>query len=213
MKTLVAIPCMDTMPTPAVKSLFYLDKGEDVSLSFLPGTLIYDGRNFLSLIAIQEKFDRVMWLDSDMTFPRDTIKRMHAHFDADPDVHMVTGLYTTRRPPVGPTIFSQVEAPLRDKDGNVIKRVHQYKDYPENAFFPVQGCGFGCVMTSVRLLLDVWENYDDAFTPLPWVGEDLSFCKKVTDLGYTIWCDSSIACGHIGQIEYTKDMIFRGDEA
>ena len=58
MKTLIAIPCMDTMPTGFVQSLLYLEKGADVSVCFKANSLVYDSRNLLSLSAIEEKFDR-----------------------------------------------------------------------------------------------------------------------------------------------------------
>ena len=69
MKTLIAIPCMDTIPVGFMQSILYLNKPEGTSVCFRPNSLIYDSRNILSLTAIQEGYDRVLWVDSDMMFP------------------------------------------------------------------------------------------------------------------------------------------------
>ena len=207
MKTLIAVPTMDMIHYQFFESFIHLKKGEDASVFLMPNTLIYDARNIISLIAMQKNFDRVMWMDSDMTFPQDTILKLAKHMDDDPECKMVTGLYVRRKIPVTPTIYSTLQEPGRDENDKVIKRVNPYIDYPRDAFFPIKACGFGCVMTSVDLIREVWNTYSDAFTPFSWCGEDLSFCKRVNDLGYTIWCDSSIRCGHVGTMIFTDDMI------
>ena len=49
-------------------------------------------------------------------------------------------------------------------------------------------------------------HYGTCFSPLPNLGEDLAFCKRVTGLGYQIWCDPAVVCGHIGHITiYPED--------
>ena len=209
MKTLIAIPCMDTMPTGFVESLLYLEKGQDVAVCFKANSLVYDSRNLLSLSAIEEGFDRVMWFDSDMMFTKDTMKILMQDMD-NLGVEMVTGVYFKRRPPYSPVIFDELDEPGVNADGKPIAHVHNYEDYPMNAIFPVKGCGFGCVLTSTKLLKEVWDKFGPAFSPYPWAGEDISFCHRVNQLGHTIYCDSNIACGHIGPFVYTEQMMKRG---
>lgn len=205
MKTLIAIPCMDTMPTGFVQSLLYLEKGEDVSVCFKANSLVYDSRNLLSLSAIQENFDRVMWFDSDMMFTKDTMKILMRDMD-EYNVDMVTGLYFKRRKPFTPVIFSELDEPGVDDDGKPVAHVHEYVGYPENTVFPVRGCGFGCVLMTTKLLKDIWDHFGPAFSPYPWAGEDISFCHRVNQLGYTILCDSNVSCGHIGTYVFTENF-------
>lgn len=200
MKTLIAIPCMDTLPVGFVQSLIYMHKGDNPTVYLKPNTLIYDSRNILSLCAIENNYDNVLWLDSDMMFPPDILQRLESH-----NMPMVTGLYVRRRDPVKPVIYATLEEPIRNADGKLEKNVHHYDDYPRNSFFPVAGCGFGCVLTSVELLKAVWNRFGPAFSPYPWVGEDLSFCHRVNQLGYQIYCDSTISCGHVGTHIYTEE--------
>ena len=211
MRTLIAIPCMDTMPVGFVQSLMYLEKGEGVSVCFKANSLVYDSRNLLSLTAIQEGFDRIMWLDSDMMFQTDTLKRLQADLNRPNGGDMVTGMYVKRRYPILPVVYDELDEPTMDDKGNVIKRIHEYVDYPKNSIFPIKGCGFGCCLMNVSMMKDVWDHFGPAFTPYPWAGEDISFCHRVNQLGYQIYCDSNIQCGHIGKFVYSGENLGRGD--
>lgn len=207
MKTLIAVPCMDTLPYQFVQSILYMHKGDDPTVYLKPNSLIYDSRNLISLAAIENHFDNVLWIDSDVIVPKDTLLKLEAY-----NMDMVTGLYVRRGEPVRPVIYDTLEEPERDETGRLKERVHPYIDYPKNSFFPVKGCGFGCVLTSVKLLKDVWDHFGPAFSPYPWAGEDISFCHRVNQLGYQIFCDSSISCGHVGSFVYTEQLLVRGDE-
>ena len=66
MKTLIATPCMDMLPVGFVQSLIYMHKGDNPSVYLRPNSLIYDSRNLISLYAIENGFDNVMWLASDI---------------------------------------------------------------------------------------------------------------------------------------------------
>lgn len=212
MKTLIAIPCMDTVPVGFMLSLLHLEKGSDVSVYAPMNSLVYDSRNLICLNAIENNYDRVMWFDSDMMFTPATMRMLHEDLDEPIGAvrkHMVTGLYFKRRPPYTPVIFDQLDEPAENADGKLVARVHQQEKYPHDTLFTVDGCGMGCCMTSVKLLKDVWDKFGPAFTPYPWAGEDISFCHRVNKLGYQIWCDSRITCGHIGQYVYTEENCTR----
>ena len=205
MKTLIAIPCMDTVPYQFTQSMLYLKKGDNISVLMKPNSLVYDSRNLISLTAIENDFDRVMWFDSDMVFGPDTLQRLHQSMDRI-SCEMITGVYVKRHdgPPV-PVLYSVLEEPARTPDGYLAKQITPYMDYPDNEIFPVAGCGFGCCLTSVKLLKAVWDKFGPAFNPYSWGGEDISFCYRVNQLGYQIYCDSGVTCGHIGTKIYTAE--------
>ena len=208
MKTLIAIPCMDTMPLGFVQSLLHLRKGENVSVAFHANSLVYDSRNLLSLTAIEHGFDRVMWFDSDMMFTPETLQILQDDM-SDLECDMVTGLYFKRKKHSMPVIYSELELPGTDDNGMPVKHITEYTDYPRDRTFPVRGCGFGCVLTSVKLLKEVWDKYGPAFAPFPWAGEDIAFCYRVNQLGHQIYCDSRVTCGHIGTFVFTEDYYNR----
>lgn len=208
MKTMIAIPCMDMVHTEFARSLLDLRKPEGTRACFKQDSLIYDSRNLLTITAIENGFDRILWLDSDMTFPPDTLERLSA--DMDKGYDLVTAVYVKRHFPIQPVLYSTVTAPTLD--GSVIKNnVVQFDNVPDDAIIPIEGCGFGCVMTSVSFLKRLWDEHGPIFSPFPWAGEDISFCLRAKLSGGRMVCDTSIRCGHIGMLTYTTDMIRRNN--
>lgn len=188
MKTLIAVPCMDQVAAPFAQSLATLKTVGDCVYDFNIGSLIYDARNRLTMDAIQCGADFILWLDSDMIIPQDAMTKLMKHMEDGKDI--VSGLYFRRRAPFTPVLYSRIERGFHE----------DLKEYPEDATFEVAGCGFGCVMTRVDAMQDALLNSHDLFTPFEGYGEDLSFCLRAKDNGYKIWCDSTIKCGHIGQV-------------
>jgi hypothetical protein len=65
----------------------------------------------------------------------------------------------------------------------------------------IGGCGFGCVLVKSEVLSKVGYpqfEYHVALDHNNTFSEDVDFCKKVIDKDFTIWCDKTILCGHIG---------------
>lgn len=217
MKILIAVPCMDTVPVPFTESMLNLAKPEGTKACFKSGSLIYDSRNLLAFTAIENHFDYIMWFDSDMTFSPDILIRMLDDVQQT-HAHMVTGLYFKRTYPSTPVIFQNVQPPSPNEHGQMQINIKPYTDYPRDRIFPVEGCGFGCVLTSVPLVKAVIDKFGPAFTPILWAGEDISFCYRVNQLAQEdpafsnpIMCDSRIKCGHVGQYIFTEDPLKRGD--
>lgn len=206
MKILIAIPCMDTVQVGFAESLLNITKPEGTRVCFKPNSLIYDSRNLISLTAMENDFDRVLWIDSDMIVPPDILTTLSRDMD-ELNAEMVTGLYVTRHAPVKPVIYDHLEEPGRDETGNLTSRLSTMHDYPANDVFRIAACGFGCVMTSTKLLRQVWNKFGPAFAPFPWCGEDIAFCYRVQQLGIPIYCDSRVSCGHIGTAVYTDALL------
>lgn len=202
MKTLIGIPAMDFVSTSFMTCLTGLQPVGDTSLHVVQSSLIYDARNDIALRAVNEGYDRILWLDSDVTFPADLLERMSARMDEG--YEFVSGLYFTRKEPIKPVIFQRVE--LTEKDGKGVPVSDNFTDYPRNDVFRIAGCGFGCVMMTVDLVKRIFEAHGAAFSPLPGFGEDLSFCIRAHNVGAKMYCDSSIKLGHIGQSIITESV-------
>ena len=202
MRTLIGIPAMDFVSTSFMSCLTGLQPVGDTSLHVVQSSLIYDARNDIALRAVNEGYDRILWLDSDVTFPADLLERMSARMDEG--YEFISGLYFTRKEPIKPLIFQRVE--LTKKDGKGIPVSDNFADYPRNDVFRIAGCGFGCVMMTVDLVRRIFEAHGAPFAPLPGFGEDLSFCIRVNAVGTAMYCDSSIKLGHIGQSIITESV-------
>lgn len=190
MKTLIAVPSMDQVAAPFAQSLATLNKEGECMVSFIIGSLIYEARNDFVKQALSANVDYVLWLDSDMIFPPDTLQKMLRHMEDGKDI--VTGLYFRRRAPFTPVLFSKLDLEHGTWEG--------CDDYPTDGLFEVDGCGFGCVMVRKTVFMDMYLNYQTWFNPEYGCGEDLAFCRRAKQLGYKIWVDPSIQCGHVGQV-------------
>ena len=205
MKTLIAIPCMDMVQTEFVRSLVGMRTTGQVQYAFSQASLVYDGRNMLASMAIDGGWDRVLWLDSDMSFRADLFEKLSA--DLDEGRSCVSGLYFSRKRPVRPIIYREVGL---DRSGaEPIPRAQNYEDWPKGQIFPIAACGFGAVMMKTEMLRKVRERFKLPFSPVLGFGEDLSFCMRCTELGETIWCDSRIRLGHVGVSLFDEALYFK----
>ena len=198
MKTMIAVPCMDSVQTEFCQSLCNMRRPGSYTHAFHSCSLIYQARNQLGQLAVTEKTDFVLWLDSDVIFP-DTLM-----IDLMEDLKgrdIVTAIYHMRRPPYMPVIWSKLRMGLtaEERESEVVI------EYPEDELFEVEGCGFGAVMMRTEVLKTVLDKYNNLFEPISGYGEDLSFCLRARGCGYKIWCDPRIQVGHKAGTIVTKE--------
>lgn len=210
MKTLIAVPCMDMMPTPFVRSLLFLRKGDEDRVILSSGSLVYTSRNQLLEKAIGYGFDRILWLDSDMDVPTFTMDLLHEDVDAGHEI--VSGLYFGRRAPYKPIVYK--ECGIKDvEDGKKLPYAATYADYPKDTLFQCEAFGFGCVMMTVDAAKKVCDKFGHLpFMPVAGFGEDLSFCIRAREAGIDLWCDSRLQCGHVGYKTFGADDFVGGDD-
>lgn len=196
MRTMVAVPCMDTVQTFFFKSCLELNPVDEMRFFITSATLIYDARNRLAESAVREGFDRVLWLDSDMTFAPDTMERLSARLDEGRE--FVSGLYVRRKDPYTPVVFSEIG--IKDINGGRYPVAETADIQPD--IFEVAGAGLGVCMMTVDLIKRIGEKFGLPFSPILGFGEDLSFCMRAAQLGVKMYCDPAIVAGHIGYREY-----------
>lgn len=198
MRTLIAVPCMDTVPAHFAQSLVMMDKVGDCALAMQMGSLVYDSRNALAREAINRGTDYVLWLDSDMVFAPDLLTRLFKTMEAT-GADILTGVYYRRQPPYTPVLYDRL-----DWDGEKII-VEKTEDVGEGVH-EVAGCGFGCVLMRSDVLLGTLAATGAWFSPYRGIGEDLAFCMRAREAGYKILCDPSITLGHVGNTIITKQF-------
>jgi len=193
MKTMVAIPCMDTVQAEFAQSLVRMKPVGEVQYAFLTCSLIYKSRNDLADLAVKAGADFVLWLDSDVVFPSTLLVDLMADIDGR---DMVTGIYHMRRPPFKPVIWKKLKMGLIPQDNES----EDWDDYPKDGLFEIDGCGFGCVLMRTDILQPIVDRYHDLFAPLPGYGEDLSFCIRAKSLGFRMFADPKIQIAHKGAL-------------
>lgn len=191
MKLLIAIPCMDTIPTAFMRSLVRLENklrkdGVDFDVSIEGGTLVYIARERLAGSAVNKHYSHVLWLDSDMVFEPDLLdKLMLSGHD------FVTGIACGRRKPFVSCVFKTLEMQKLALFG--------WDEMPQEAF-EVAGCGFACVLQTTDTIKRVFCQYGTAFSPIRQYGEDLSFCLRAGELGIKMYAEPRAELGHMGHI-------------
>ena len=193
-RLLIAVPSGDYMHTEFVKSLTKLLRkldrdGVDYELAIESGSLVYLARDKLACRAINEGFDYVLWLDSDMVFTEDLLEDLQ--FSGE---DFVTGIAVGRRPNYCSCLFEDIEP-------EHITRIETWPREP----FQVAACGFACVLILTEILRGVFMTNKTCFLPTNDYGEDVAFCKRATDLGFKIWAEPAVKVGHVGHITIYPD--------
>ena len=157
-----------------------------------PDRMKFDAaRNVIVKAALETDADGVFWCDSDVILhPVDA--RGQATGAADVVTRLVrqqkdfvTGVLCQRQAPYYPLIarFNRERATFDWIVG-----------MPKDVLAPVDGCGFGCVITSTRLLRalsDPWFAFEK-------FSEDFDFCLKAAAAGFQLYADTGVLCTHLG---------------
>ena len=82
-KILIAVPCHDMVHAEFNRCMMELERPEGIEIGYaqITGTLVYTARTLIANKAVELGFDRVLWVDSDMTPPADTLIRLNADMD------------------------------------------------------------------------------------------------------------------------------------
>ncbi|MGB3830884.1 MAG: hypothetical protein WA975_03360 [Mesorhizobium sp.] len=163
----------------------FVGKGQaEIIELFDLGTLLPDMRNTLARKSIELGATHILWLDSDMIFPEDTIERLYQHGKP-----IVAASYSQRKEPA---------KPVAAKDG-----VWVYTEEGSSGIEKVDFVGMGCMLVETA----VYEAMDEPWHCLGWneakgtiVGEDVYFCRKAAQVGAETWIDHDLSkeIGHIG---------------
>lgn len=184
-KILIAIPTARYIEADTFKSIYDLEipEGHETTFQTFYGYRIDQVRNLISDWVVRG-FDYLFAVDHDVTFAPDTLKKMLSH-----NVDVVSGIYRQRIPEQKIEIYDLNQQRMR------------MEDLAGKPLVQIGGCGFGCALVKKEVMIKVgypqFEYYpalDHNYT----ISEDNDFCKKVTNAGFSIWCDPTILCGHIG---------------
>ena len=142
---------------------------------------VADNRNRIFAI-LKEKKEDLLMIDSDMVFTPEDVRKIEEHL-ATKDV--VSGICPLGAPPFKPAIFKRM--------GN------DYELCPfEEGVNEIGACGAAFMGVSKAVIEKLAQNpFNEYWEGSVKHGEDVSFCRRVTDAGFKIWSDSSIKIGHI----------------
>ena len=150
-KILIAVPCMDSVAAQFAQALAMLEKVGSCLVSFVIGSLIYNSRNDLARQAMKMDCTHILWLDSDMVFPPETLKYLYDEME-NTGADFISGLYFRRCAPFSPVAFNSLE--IKDNKAT-------WEDYTGEllGLHEVGGVGFGCALMKTDMLLDMAATY------------------------------------------------------
>ena len=188
MKLLIAVPAYETVRVEFLRSLMdltgWLNENKVwYEVKVISGTLVHIARDRLAQHAVNNGFDEVLWIDSDMVFDRNVYEDLR---DLGKDI--VCGWFISRHYPYVSCLFKSMDP---------VERINEVPDVP----FRVAGCGFGCVLMKAEVLKRVMGNNGGrCFLPDQKYGEDCAFCNRASKLGFEIWCEPTARVGHVGNL-------------
>ena len=204
-RIMVAVPTREYIDVDSEKCIRRLEKdswlNKDIELDVYlePTTIIHDGRFALAQLAIKNKYDYLLWIDSDMVFDSTVLYDL---LEADKDI--VSAVCFMRRAPYEPCIYSKMRMGATLEEDQIEK----YYNYPEGVF-EVEACGLAMVLMKVVVLEDILYKTGQPFFPVRsnhrTLGEDLSFCYNARKSGHKIWATSKPKVGHIGKMIVDRD--------
>lgn len=193
MNVVIGIPTMGSVDTKTTESLFRLNRGNNkVALLTTEYSLIYDARERIIHKALENSAtDYVLFIDSDIVFEPDTLLKLLKTARIYKD-SIISGAY--------PYKYEKANVVGFDLYGKEIPAVSSTKDN----YILASSIGMGMCLIPRKILEDIVKEYEGSgiFHPFSGMGEDISFCRRVTSNGYKIIVDRAITCGHVGKKVY-----------
>lgn len=195
MRLAIGGPTRDMVPASFAIDLLHLHEytvkygpWPTVTVGFIQSTYIHVGRELFLQAALKQGATHILWLDTDMAFPRTAALRLAAH----------------DRPMVGVNYRVRQESGLFTAQGDDGTRIETTED--SHGLESVAGLGFGMVLMATEVLQGLprplfrhglnLQNGD--------IGEDLMFCRTLRAAGHEIVIDHDLSkeISHVGLYAY-----------
>jgi hypothetical protein len=172
---------------------------------------IDQGRCVMAQCAIDDGYEHLVWIDSDISFyPWDVYKLM-TH-----GLKFVTGAYTIKGWPRLTTKFHKSFKSIKfGEDGGLYKSI-----WTATGFMYTHISVYESIVKKYKMSpVKIWGGQYKVhpwFLPMiiknEYVGEDFSFCERATNSGISIYCDTTIRLDHIGRYNYGFDFLNKTQE-
>jgi hypothetical protein len=200
-KLAVLVPCRDMLHAGFSKCLVELVKlntmnGIDTHVVYDASTVLLTQRARLAAEAQTIGAEYMLWLDSDMVFPPTTALRLLAHNEP-----VVACNYIRRQLPAKGVAYESIgdwENPLPFE--------------PQDELVPVEGIGMGCMLVKTSILQEIpkpWFEFHWTEESNDHLGEDMDFCMKMAEAGYTVKVDTNLSMEmrHLGTWAFGPDLL------
>lgn len=200
MKVGICVPCRDMVSSGFAFDLANLvgfTSKADLAMLTVSGTLIVNQRTNLAREAMDMGCTHVLYIDSDMRFPKDGLDRLLAH-----DKPIVAANYCTRKFPLKPVAFG---------DDYTEERVVTKPD--STGLEPIASIGMGFMLIKTEVFEKIGMPYfmiGFSQKTQEYTGEDIYFCRKARAAGFDVFLDHDLSkeIGHTGEMDFRHEHIW-----
>lgn len=201
----VCVPCMDEVKADFAYDLARMigrfaagpvaDGQAELRIFFMKSSMLCSARMDLAVDATTAGCTHVLFIDSDMRFPGDTLERLLNHGKAIVGTNCVT-----RKFPVVPTSYLTIGA--KDED-----HVKLYTTEDSTGLQAVEATGTGVLLIDTEVFKRLpapWFNSRWVGETGTFEGEDVYFCQLARKAGIQVWIDHDLSkqIGHVGTFEF-----------
>lgn len=140
------------------------------------------GRNKVAEKALERGAEWLLFLDDDHTFPTDLLPRLLAH-----DLPVVGALYLQRMQPFSPVAYTH-----KLDTGHFVPII--LPEHHKDEVVPVAAMGTGGML----IRSEVFDAMEYPWFQHGTASEDIIFCERAIELGFTVHCDLATRMGHMG---------------
>ncbi len=187
-KVVIGVPVSDTdamraLTAQAIGGCIIESNGLVVDMILRRSCDIASNRTWLVNEAKKNGATHILFVDSDMVFPANTLNTLLSH---------------------GKEIIG-VEYPKREFPIKIL--CEPLEERSETEIYKVKHTGTGLLLIDLTVfdkLEGSWFNFGRDSQGALALGEDVWFCNTARDAGYDVWVDPTIQVGHIGEFIFLK---------
>lgn len=199
--------CLErTIPSEFFMEFCQLDMGIIRHTLPVQGAQVHKARQkAVDLFLNETTDDYLLFVDSDMGFPRDLALRLAGHA-----LPIVSALCVRRDPPFLPTMLGLVEnLPLAQRPREAGKYYH-IPAWQDGALVTVDAVGAAAIMIRRDVLTTIAPPHFDFMEGR---GEDVIFCEKARAAGFSIVVDTSVHCRHYTMTPFSVEHYYAARRA
>lgn len=210
-KVLIGITTAETVCHETMESLFNMTRPADVqvTLRIIHAYQVSNGRNELAMYALQNGFDYLFFIDSDVIIPEFTLERLLAA-----NTLVINGTYPRKE--IDTIVKDNPYTTLYRHDRRGLNAINfgpffmSQNELPKEGVVPVDAAGLGCTLINTNVFRIIggndWFHFaqeQQRISHGPYcLGEDLYFYRECLRHNIQPYAEGSVRCGHVGKFIY-----------
>lgn len=189
MKILIAVPTFETIQPEVFKAIYDLrPAGHDLAFNFVKGYDCAVARNRIGKMAQEGGYDYVLMVDSDTIIPPDALELM-----LNTPVDICLGVCPRKN-------TNEKKTAMIKFGDNSYHDSYFYPELPEGKT-RIRGGGFACALVRSYVFTALDYPYFQYVTNADGstLSEDFYFCQNAALMGFDVWMDPRVRCGHLAR--------------